>query len=308
MKISRVGGIIAAASKKAAYPMLQVGSIPIIKRIVLTFQQAGIFPIVVITGTEEYEVKYQLSNQGVIFLRNEQCEAPPLFDSVKIGLSYLQDKCERVAFVPVNVPMFSHDVLKALMDTDGDIITPSYNRKGGHPILLSSKIIPEILAYKGDSGLRGAISALASRRTRVDVDCEGIVLNVHDGNQLQALLEEHNSSLLHPYVQISLEKEALFFNSRLKLLLLLISDSKSVRKACDQMALSHGKAWNMINNLEKELGYPIVDRRHGGKQGGKTELTELGLEFLKAYQNFEDNVFQYTQNEFQRLFRQTKLL
>jgi len=55
MKISRISGVIAAASKKDAEPLLQIGTIPIIKRIVISFQQAGIFPIVVVTGAEEDE-------------------------------------------------------------------------------------------------------------------------------------------------------------------------------------------------------------------------------------------------------------
>jgi len=95
VKFGEVGGIIAAASKKDAVPLLQIGSISIIKRIVLILQRAGVFPIVVVTGTEEVEVTHQLAPLGGIFLRHEQCDAPELFSSVKLGLSYLQDKCEK---------------------------------------------------------------------------------------------------------------------------------------------------------------------------------------------------------------------
>ena len=83
MRISRVGGIIAAASQKDAMPMLQIGSIPVIQRLVITFHQAGIFPIVVITGVDEDKVKYQLSDFGVIFVPNEQPANPQLFESAK---------------------------------------------------------------------------------------------------------------------------------------------------------------------------------------------------------------------------------
>lgn len=41
MKFGSVGAVIAAASKKDAVPLLKVGSIPIVRRIVLTLQQAG---------------------------------------------------------------------------------------------------------------------------------------------------------------------------------------------------------------------------------------------------------------------------
>ena len=68
------------------------------------------------------------------------------------------------------------------------------------------------------------------------------------------------------------------------------------------MALSYSKAWNMLNQLEQELDYAVVERKHGGINGGKTYLTKEGIEFLEKYQQFEQNVHQYAKNEFDRLF------
>ena len=102
MKFGSVGAVIAAASKKDAVPLLKVGSIPIVRRIVLTLQQAGVFPIVVVTGTEELEVTHQVAPLGVVFIKNTEYEKTELFSSVKLGLSYLQGKCDRVVFTPVN--------------------------------------------------------------------------------------------------------------------------------------------------------------------------------------------------------------
>lgn len=308
MVISRTGGIIAAASKKAAHPLMEIGSISIIKRIVLSYQQAGIFPIVIVTGTEEAEVKNRLSSYDVIFLHNDDFEAPQLFDSVKIGLGYLKDKCERVVFSPVNVPMFSPETLKRLMDTEGDIATPKFKQEGGHPVVLSSMIIPRIMEYEGMDGLRGAIASMEEHRKWVEVSDKGILQSIHDADQLRERLEEHNHALIHSFVNISLVKEAAFFNSRIKLLLFLIMDTNSVNHACELMSLSLAKAWDMINKLEKDLGYPVVERRHGGSHGGRTSLTVQGLAFLIAYQKFEDNLFQFAQDEFIRLFRDSGIL
>lgn len=307
MKISRIGGVIAAASKKDAEPLLQIGNIPVIKRIVISFQQAGIFPIVIVTGAEEEEVKYQLSSYGVIFIRNENYEQPELFDSVKIGLKYLFGKCDRIVFTPVNVPMFTPDTLNRLLAKEGEIITPSCQKKCGHPIVLSETVIPRILAYSGNGGLRAAISSMAERRTFVQVDDQGILISVRDCRQLEAHLAEHNRALLHPTVQVSLQKESIFFNTRIKLLLYLILDTRSVRSACDRMALSYGKAWNMLNQLEAEMGYPIVKRKHGGRRGGNTTLTQQGIRFLKTWQQLEDNIFRFSQQEFSSLFRNSGL-
>lgn len=307
MKINRIGGIIAAASKKDAEPLLHIGTIPIIIRIVISFQQAGIFPIVVVTGTEEDEVKYQLSSYGVIFIPNEDCEQPELFDSVKIGLQYLLGKCERIVFTPVNVPMFTPDTLNRLLDSKDDIAVPSFRNRGGHPIVLSQEVVPHIISYSEKNGLRGAISSLADRRTFIPVNDQGIHITVRDSNQLEACLANHNQALLHPTIQLSLQKETVFFNTRIKLLLYLILDTHSVRSACDRMALSYGKAWDMLNKLEAEAGYPIVERKHGGSRGGKTTLTPKGIQFLKNWLLLEDKVFRFTQNEFSLLFHDSGL-
>ena len=53
MQISKVGGIIAVVNKANSQPFSQDGTISIIRRIVITYQQAGIFPIVIVTDTEE---------------------------------------------------------------------------------------------------------------------------------------------------------------------------------------------------------------------------------------------------------------
>lgn len=308
MKISKFGGLIAAASKKAALPMLRIGTIPVIKRIVISFQQAGIFPIVIITGADEDEVKYQLSNYGVIFIANEQPEYPQLLDSIKIGLRYLSGKCDRIAFTPVNIPMFMPDTLIRLINMEGEIVTPSYHGHGGHPVIISERIIPDILAYEGGDGLRGLIRSLEEKRKWLPVEDKGILTSVHNEEQLQARLSEHNHAILHPVVHISIERETAFFNARLKLLLFLISDTHNMRKACSAMSLSYGKAWDMINRLELELGYPVVERRQGGKHGGNTVLTERGTAFLLAYQNFEEEVFHFTQSRFQESFLMTEIV
>ena len=300
------GGVIAAVRKifesDKSEPLLNVGSISVIKRIVLTFQRAGIYPIVVVTGYESYEIERDLASFGVIFLKNEDYENSQMFDYAKIGLDYLKDKCDQVIFNPANIPMFTPGTIESMLNYNEKVVSPSYNGKSGHPILIDSELIPEILEYEGDMGMRGAIQKIGVERKWVDVEDEGILHNTDDIHRLDYLLEKHNKDMIHSFIKISIEKESLFFDSRTKLLLLLIQDTHSVRNACRQMALSYSKAWNMINYMEKELGYEVVERKHGGKNGGKTYLTKEGAKFLEKYEVFEENVRQFAKNEFDRLF------
>ncbi len=300
------GGIIVAAGKSIGknepHPLLKIGSISAIKRIVLTFQQVGISPIVIITGYESEEIDHDLADYGVIFLRNEHFENSQMFDSAKIGLDYLQHKCDQVIFNPVNTPMFSPETIQRMMECDEKLLSPSYHGKAGHPLLISSELIPRILKYDGNMGLRGAIQNLEVKRQLIDIEDEGILHDIDNIHRFNKLLKKHNQHILHPFVRISIEKESLFFNSKTKLLLILIQDTKSVRSACKHIALSYSKAWNMLNDLEQELGYAVVKRKHGGSNGGKTYLTIEGIEFLEKYQQFEQNVRKYAKDEFNRLF------
>lgn len=300
------GGLIVAAGKTSAgneaCPLLKIGSISVVKRIVLTFQQVEISPIVVITGYRAEEIEHDLADYGVIFLRNPEYETSQMFDSAKIGLDFLQNKCDQVLFNPVNIPLFTPETIQKMMECGEKVISPSYHGKVGHPLMLSSKLIPGILKYAGNRGMRGAIENMGVERQGLEIEDEGILHNTDDIERLDQLLEKHNHQILHPFVRISIEKESLFFNSRTKLLLILIQDTHSVRSACRRIALSYSKAWNMLNELEQELGYAVVERKHGGSKGGKTYLTNEGLEFLEKYQQFEQNIRQYAKNEFDRLF------
>lgn len=299
------GGIIVAAGKRSKRsepdPLLKIGSITVVKRIVLTFQQVGISPIVVITGHRADEIEHDLADYGVIFLRNEEYEHLQMFDSAKIGLAFLQHKCEQVVFTPVTIPMFTPETIQRMMECGEKVISPSYQGKSGHPLLLASELMPQILAYEGNMGMRGAIQHMGIQRHWLDIDDEGILQDM-DIDRLDYLSKKHNQHILHPFLRISIEKETQFFNSRTKLLLILIQDTHSVRSACRHIALSYSKAWNMLNQLEQELGYAVIERKHGGSKGGKTFLTKEGALFLEKFEQFEQSVRQYAKDEFRRLF------
>lgn len=304
MPISKTSGLIAAASQKATRPTLKLGSITVVQQIVLTFQQAGIFPIVVVTGVEADEVKYSLSGRGVVFLYNEEYQDPELFDSVCMGLDFLKNISERTVFAPVNVPLFSPETLRTLLATSGDIVTPSFNQKGGHPIVLANSTIPDILSYQGSEGLRGALAEMENRRVRVDVSDEGILLNVHQTDALKEHLKRNKEKYIHPYLRLSLEAEEELINARAKLLLLLIGETHSVRTASDMMAMSVSKAWNILNKLEAALGCALITRRKGGRTGSGSDLTSVGHKFLKAFQRYEEEVQQFCGERFDVLLHE----
>jgi molybdate transport repressor ModE-like protein len=302
----RTAGVIAAGKKKIrnqqAHSLLQIGSISAIKRIVLTFQVAGIEPIVIITGYDADYIERELWDYGAIFLHKENYEQSQLFHLAQMGLEFVQDKCDKVMFTPVDIPLFSPDTLKKMMDCPDEVVSPSYQDKGGHPILIASRLIPDILAYDGDMGMRGALKKLGIQKKRIKVDDEGILKDIDSLEHTSELIKRHTKNIFHPYLKVSLETENLFFDARTKLLLTLIQETNSVKGACKCMGLSYSKAWKMLNSLEKALQFQVLTRQQGGSHGGKTYLTPEGEELLKDYELFEKKLKLYAVKEFKNIF------
>lgn len=75
-------------------------------------------------------------------------------------------------------------------------------------------------------------------------------------------------------------------------LLKRIEEEGSIRKASMRMKLSYRHAWGMIQEIEENLGFKVVESLRGGRGGGETRLTEEGKKLLRMYEKYE-KVFDY---------------
>jgi len=282
-----IGALIVAAGMSRRMgefkPMLSIGSISVAQRVVATLSQAGVSKIVMVTGYNATILERHLSGNGIIFLRNEAYETTQMFDSVKIGLRYLQDKCDKVLFTPVDVPLFTAGTVKTILESGASLACPMCEGKQGHPILIANRLIPEILNDCGEQGLKGAMDRCSVPLLRIDVEDFGTIHDADTPEDFSALVEYHNSQLVRPVVSVSLNKEKPFFDSKIAMLLMLIDETKSVRAAGQRMQLSYSSCWNIIRTLESQLNYSLIERNQGGAGGSTSVLTERGRLLLERY-------------------------
>ncbi len=71
-------------------------------------------------------------------------------------------------------------------------------------------------------------------------------------------------------------------------LLKTISETGSLNKAMKKLGLSYRKTWDNLNKIEKTLGFQIIKRQRGGKDGGNTELTHQGQAIVNAFDSFHE--------------------
>ena len=300
------GAVIVAAGMSSRMgdfkPMLNIGSISIAQRVVATFHQAGVTKIAVVTGYNAQQLERHLGNLGLVFLRNERYAETQMFDSAKIGLRYLRDKCDRIFFTPVDIPLFTALTVTRLMETDAALACPVCEGKTGHPLLLSAGLIDTLLADPGDGGLQGAISRCGTNVTRVEVSDPGVLHDADTPADYAALLRCHNAHLVRPELSVALAREKPFFDERTAMLLELVDETGSVRLACQRMQISYSGGWNIIRALESQLYYPLLERSQGGANGGESRLNEKGSRLLDCYLRYSAHLRQAAAALFEEYF------
>ena len=273
-------------------PLLNIGSISIAQRVVATFQQAGVEKIVMVTGYNAVMLERHLAGNGVVFLRNEKYETTQMFDSVCIGLSYLRDKCGRVLFTPVDIPLFTADTVHRLLETDAPLACPAVDGETGHPTLIGASLFDRILSDSGDQGLRGALNRCGAEPTLIPVEDRGILHDADTPEDYKALLRYHNEQLVRPVLNVELAREKVFFDSRTAMLLRLIDETRSVRQACQRIQMSYSSGWNVIRTLEGQLNRTLILRSQGGAGGGNSSLTDDGKLLLDRYDAYVDALWE----------------
>lgn len=86
-------------------------------------------------------------------------------------------------------------------------------------------------------------------------------------------------------------------------LLLKIKETQSLKAAAEIVGVSYRKAWGDLKEAEESLGYQIIEKQRGGKEGGKTILTEKGIKLIEAYEVLHqkfDNSVNEALNEFKK--------
>jgi len=102
--------------------------------------------------------------------------------------------------------------------------------------------------------------------------------------------------------KIWLENEGKAFGEGPYLLLKGIEKNGSLHQAALDIEMSYQKAWNILNNCEKQLGFDMIERRAGGVSGGGSNLTEAGKAFLHKYEQFRDDVCVVIEETFRKHF------
>ncbi|MEG2174805.1 MAG: NTP transferase domain-containing protein [Oscillospiraceae bacterium] len=290
----KLGAVVLAAGLSSRMrefkPMLTLGDNTIAGHTIGRLKAAGADPIVVVVGYKAELLKRYLGRDPAIrFAENERYAQTQMFDSVLIGLSALEQECDAVFVTPVDIPLVELTTFEKLIQSGAASARPVCNGKAGHPLLLSTDVISALRGYRGEGGLKGALHSINAVMQDVPVEDEGILLDADTPEDYKALLRREKQlrgGSLRVEMQLGIASDDVFMTVESIQLLEMIAHTGSIQAACACMHMSYSKGWRMVNLMERELGFHILERTAGGMAGGGSRLTAQGDELLAACQSF----------------------
>jgi len=165
-------------------PLLPLAGQTALARLAAAFRQADVTDILVAGGHRHDEIEAEARRLDIQFVYNPHYETG-MFSTVQAALTAVPPTAARVLLTPADVPLFRPATIARLLDRAGEpnappVLYPAFAGARGHPPCLDASLIPGILAYEGNGGLRAALAPhpfeelpVADALTLADMDTPG---------------------------------------------------------------------------------------------------------------------------------------
>jgi CTP:molybdopterin cytidylyltransferase MocA len=196
---SNLAGIILAAGYSSRMhqfkPLLPLGKSTVIETAIDGFIEAGIGNIVVVIGHNAEALKPLLDHKKIQWVYNSRFDEG-MFTSILAGLNALEKSVHGFLLLPADIPLVKKKTINQLCEafdsSNKDIIYPVYLGRRGHPPIISAKMFPEILKYDGTGGLKALLKTYGDRAFHVEVDDEGVLLDMDQYEDYMKLCMYHS--------------------------------------------------------------------------------------------------------------------
>ena len=107
---------------------------------------------------------------------------------------------------------------------------------------------------------------------------------------------------LHYGMTLRLYTEGKVFGPGVAELLETVRETRSLRSAAMRMDMAYSKAWKVIQEAEKGMGFPLLDTVTGGRQGGGATLTPEAETLLRRFRAFEQECREAADAAYEKYF------
>jgi len=171
-----VSAILLAAGRSqrmgAFKPLLPFGNTTVVQSCINYLRAAGVEDIVVVAGHRADELRNALSISGVRFALNDD-PASEMGTSIIRGAEVASTHADCLLVALVDFPAVSSDTVTQLLNQwhcGARLVIPTWNGRGGHPVLIDSSLHPELLQLDQNRGLKSLFDNHRNEVVRLPVD------------------------------------------------------------------------------------------------------------------------------------------
>jgi len=138
-------------------------------------------------GGEVAEVLRRRFGSRLAIVENPDFSSTDMLRSVQLGLRAMGE-CDAFFLLPADMPLISpkvYEKLIAAFDDSVDVIYPAFGGRRGHPPLIHARLIPKILGYEGEGGLRAILGNCTAKE--IEIPDRGILADLDTPQDYAAL-------------------------------------------------------------------------------------------------------------------------
>ncbi|MEN8246309.1 MAG: DVU_1551 family NTP transferase [Thermodesulfobacteriota bacterium] len=174
-------------------PLLPLGKGSVIAHVAESFRAEGIQDILVVLGHRSRDIIPELEKNSLAWKVNQHY-AQGMLSSIKKGIETLGDGTDAFFIIPVDIPLVRPATLRNLVNSyenyPGKIIYPSFQRQKGHPPLIPTRFIEDILQYEGPGGLQHCLEAWDRDSLEKAVADQGVLMDMDTPDDYTVILEK----------------------------------------------------------------------------------------------------------------------
>lgn len=166
----------------------------IISHVVGIFLEADASPVLVVTGGMRETIEASLRGKGIEFAYNPDFATGGMLSSIKVGLRALEGRTIEAALIsPADLPLLRLTTVRKIIEAwekhKPPIISPSYDERRGHPVLIAKTEWDAILRLADDQTLRDFLRQHEREISYLVVDDPGILHDLDTPEEYRKLMD-----------------------------------------------------------------------------------------------------------------------
>jgi molybdenum cofactor cytidylyltransferase len=159
--------------------------------IVQTLREGGLERIVVVLGHQAEDIRRQIKIEAAQVVINPDYRSGQT-SSLQVGLrTLIAEELEGTLLCLVDHPAVAAETVKRIVATfrqcGAPLVIPTYQGRRGHPVLIGRQVFGELLGLACDAGADSVVRRYRPATQYVEVEDEGIVMDVDDPESYRRL-------------------------------------------------------------------------------------------------------------------------